>query len=164
MFRYIALALMLSPGIAHAQKFVTVGEDTATAPAAEEQAVVADGTTGDSVAGGEEAEDIAVIDFAAFGSDVVFDGASIEEIEALLAGAGASALSADEQNAIITRIQTDDNGGSVLAIDVAGSDTSSSQQSADIESARLEIGECNEGTDWISDDINCFNEYPSDPE
>jgi len=148
MLRFAAIALMLSPGIAQAQKFVTVGDDPTTAPTSAEAAPTEENT-------------VATIDPSTLDPDTVFDGATVEEIEALLANAETNALEADERNAIVVRVATDDEGQSVLTLDVADTDGSAAPAGEDPSVASLELGECNEGTNWVSDEVNCYNAYPA---
>ncbi|SDY90870.1 hypothetical protein SAMN05444004_10462 [Jannaschia faecimaris] len=157
MLRCVAIALMLSPGIAHAQKFVSVEGDSDPALVSSTQE-----STSDPVA--TDADPVAVIDLSAYGDSVVFDGATIEQIEALLANADGSALSADEQNAIVARVETTEDGQSVLTLDVSGSGTTTNAEGTTVagsDVANLELGECNEGTNWVSNEVNCYNAYPS---
>lgn len=152
MLRFAAIALLLLPGVAHAQKFVSPGEDpateTSTSASAEETA------TATSI--NDDAFDVRVTR-----QNIVSDGATKEEIEQLLANARSNAIDADEENLIVARVATDDDGGSVLMLDVNDSDGArAAAEDADI--AELDLGECNEGTNWVSDDINCLNYYPTD--
>lgn len=150
MLRFAAIALLLLPGVAHAQKFVTPGEDPATETSATAEAPAS------ATAINDDAFDVKVTR-----QNIVSDGASIEDIERLLANAKANAIAADEENLIVARVATDDDGGSVLTLDVNGSDGApTSAEDADV--AELDLGECNEGTDWVSDDINCHNDYPTE--
>ncbi|CTQ50408.1 hypothetical protein [Jannaschia donghaensis] len=143
MIRILALAVMLSPGIAYAQKFVSVGDDGETTAIAAENETPEDDTT--SVAD-------------AYGDSLVFDGATVEEIEALLANAAANGQAADAEHTLVGRVSTDENGDAVLTLDTSGSLASSEAPGVDT----LELGECNEGTNWVSNETNCYNAYPTE--
>ena len=168
MIRYIAVALLLTPGIAHAQKFVSVtgdplpeAEASATSLVPEGAELVDDTFVLETVPtdDGATLNDPSQVADISGGTNLVLDGASAEEIQTLLNGATSGAESADAANAIVARVETGADGQSVLMLDTAESSDASNNTSGD--SASLELGECNEGTNWVAPEINCYNAYPA---
>ncbi|WP_179379512.1 hypothetical protein [Jannaschia marina] len=155
MFRYAAIALLLLPGAAHAQKTVSVADiDNIPLVDPANNAAPAAQSAGD----GSAESQVITVDAGTHGDSLVYDGASVEEIETLLTNAGHNAAVADEANALVARVTQDEDGTEILTLDVAGNDGINAPTPEEV--ANLEIGECNEGTNWITNDINCYNAYP----
>lgn len=139
MLRFAAAALLLLPTIASAQ---TTVEDGSTPPAQSDTM---------------QDDSMAELDPADFGPDVVFDGASVEQIEALLANAARNAATDDRQNGTVVRVATDAAGDAILTLDVSGG---TGPMGGTGRTEIMELGECNEGTTWVSHEVNCYNAYP----
>lgn len=96
--------------------------------------------------------------------NLVFSGATTQEIEQLLRDAMPNAADSDAQNVIVGRATTDANGDTVITLDVTNSDgisiTSSTATPDADQFAQQELGECNPGTNWVSDNIHCYNAFP----
>ena len=155
MFRVFALALMLMPAAAQAQKFVSVGEEILGAPVASTFASAPPAGADTPTDAGPEGT---TLDPASLGPDTIFDGASIEEIRALLAQADANAVAADVRNSIVSGVATDEAGNPILTLDVAGSVPGFGTETET--ASNPELGECNEGSAWVSVEVNCLNAYP----
>lgn len=166
MFRIITLCLFVLPGTVHAQKFVSVesidtvpliDETTATAAGADPSVEVSPSATKSGFDG-----EVVTIDAATFGNSLVFSGATLEEIRSLLINAAPNATAADAENLIVGRAVTDENGDTFITLDVAGGDGPNTAAGGDAGSAfaEQELGECNAGTDWVSDALHCHNDYP----
>ena len=145
MIRYIALSVMLLPGIAHAQKFVsaTDGSDaTVVEPAVEQPADSFTVASTETAVGINSTTDLELPDF------VVQTNVS-----------GSTSI---DGNTLIARVEIDSEGESMLALATAGSSAEIYDEStATSDAANFEVGECNAGTDWANNDANCWNSYPT---
>ena len=168
MIRYIALSVMLLPGIAHAQKFVSATDSTdatVVEPAVEQPAdsfTVASTETaeGDPVqtASLEEPVDPA----ADYGDSVVINSTTDLELPDFVVQTNVSGSTSIDGNTLIARVEIDSEGESTLALATAGSSAEIYDEStATSDAANFEVGECNAGTDWASNDANCWNSYPT---
>lgn len=162
MIRYIALSVMLLPGIAHAQKFVspTDGSDaTVVQPTVEQPA---DSFT---VASTESAEGAAVLPVSLdepIDDDVVINATPDVDLPDYVAPTNTSGDTSVNGDTMIARVVIGEDGESTLTLAIAGSTSEIFDESTSAsDAANFEIGECNSGTDWVNDDANCWNYYPA---
>ena len=152
MLRTVLLATLLLAGPARAQLFLSPETTATLVPQLNFSSPDATATPDPDLPGAE----VATLDPAAYGDSVVFDGATVAQIEALLAEAGARATAADRENALVARVATGEDGATLLTLDVADADGVPGAEPAD-----LALGECNEGTTWVRAEVNCHNAYPA---
>lgn len=149
MIRYIALSLMLLPGVAQAQKFVSV--DGEEAPI---QTISEDGSTDAA----PEVDD-------GYGESIVINDTTDLDLPQVVVQEGTAGQTTVSGNSIVALVVVDADGESVLALSTAGSTQEITDGDASsTDAANFEVGECNDGTDWSNNEAHCWNYYPVDDE
>ncbi len=150
MLRLTVVALMLAPGAAYAQKFVSAIDPldpvvaTTTASADNPEVTDADLVAPPQIATGQTASIVINDD-----TDIAFSGLGRSAV--LLTG---------EKDAMISRIIVDESGEAVLVLTGAGvTDETSSGAIIPAGTANIEVGECNPGTTWQDEDALCWNDF-----
>ena len=159
MLRLSLIALLLTPGIAHAQKFLTVGEELTDTVSA----------VTDTVTSGEGATATAAVDGvdATGAPSVIVNVTTDLELPSYLLQSNTAGLTQDELSALYVRVVTDENGESILELVTpdTGDGMSSNDtpdRTAGTQTANLEIGECNPGTVWNAEEALCWNAFPTE--